>query len=250
MADLNFKYVDVPNQQERTPEDEMSEAAATRSRLFGADLVPENPNKHLHSTLHERFRAWDTRQIRWQQFIFEVEQLIEKPVEPELETYVRNVDEGRLPSSFRDFLSKLLQGKNSLAGLKMPRAQTDDSAKAIIQDNSGEKQPQCVAGQPVIGRTDLAQDDFLRAEACMQGRPRRTNQSSYANPLQPEHEGDGGPDIEVIIRMFLNLQMKEHEFRQLVEARGVQLGAEADRLIRRFVDSGDGNFATFRRVIR
>ena len=121
MADLNFKYVDVPNQQERTPEGEMSEAAATRSRLFGADLVPENPNKHLHSTLHERFRAWDTRQIRWQQFIFEVEQLIEKPVEPELETYVRNVDEGRLPSSFRDFLSKLLQGKNSLAGLKMPR---------------------------------------------------------------------------------------------------------------------------------
>ena len=60
----------------------------------------------------------------------------------------------------------------------------------------------------------------------------------------------GGPDIEVIIRMFLNLQMKEHEFRQLVEARGIQLGAEADRVIRRFVDSGDGNFATFRRVIR
>ena len=56
----------------------------------------------------------------------------------------------------------IINYKSQVSNKIILKAQTDDSAKAIIQDNSGEKQPQCVAGQPVIGRTDLAQDDFLR----------------------------------------------------------------------------------------
>jgi len=230
-------------------EDYVHEQHEQRSRLFG--VTQDSKKSELAKVLHDCFRRWDTREIRGHQFIREVECRLGRPVETELEKYVHDCDEGRYPSSFRDFMKKLFEGKNSLANLQAPRQQTEDSAKAIIHDNSGVAKPQVVSGNPIVARTDLHQDDFIRAAASFQGRPRRTNQTSYDNPVPPMHETteDSG-DVETLIRLFINMDLKEHEFRQLIEKRGIVLNEKAERAIRIFVSSGEGTFAALRRCIR
>eukprot|EP00400_MALV-I_sp_L67-5_P000575 gene575-99_t len=224
---------------------------ATRHKLFGGVVPNKNPMSDLTAQLQNCFSRWDCREIRSPQFVFEVERTIGKPVEPEVEKYIQECDNGMRPFNFKDFMGKLFQGRNTLANLAEPKARTDDSAAAIIHDNSGAAVPRDVSGKPVMGKTDLNQDSFIRAELAFQGRARQTNNTSFNNPLLPSHKGvDESVDSEVIIRMFLSQDLKESEFRKLIAARNIELSDEAERLIRRFVSAGEGTFRDFRKHIR
>eukprot|EP00933_Yihiella_yeosuensis_P074056 TRINITY_DN82891_c0_g1_i1.p1 TRINITY_DN82891_c0_g1~~TRINITY_DN82891_c0_g1_i1.p1 ORF type:complete len:287 (+),score=58.04 TRINITY_DN82891_c0_g1_i1:48-863(+) len=186
--------------------------------------------------------------------------------------------QGTLP--FSKFQKALNEDPSAVAGLEAGLSNLYvDKASAIIEDNSGEKNPPQVRGRGEMGKhnTDISADSFVKAQHRISKTQARgpfsggivmpTNDCSRGNPLafRDESPPRGAPAggsaedpygvrdmVATATRMFVGGELDQQGYEKFLDRFGIKPNAESE--LRKLIDSharaNDGKFVPLLRAVQ